>query len=83
MRKVFLISVLLLCGCTKGPDRSIYPTPDITVDKYESREFRYVVDERTGVVYIVMYAGYKGGITVAYNADGTVMKREDLCRGCE
>lgn len=82
MRKVFLISVLLLCGCTKGPELNKLPTPQIMVDG-RSVGLQYVIDERTDVVYIVLGNTYHGGITVAYNADGTVMKREDLCRGCE
>lgn len=31
------------------------------------------VDPETGVHYLIYQGGYQGGITVRYNADGTIM----------
>jgi len=73
--KLILIALLFtLCGCEHVEPKES-KRPDITL-KWGNLE--YVVDEGTGVVYILYTCGNAGGITVAYNADGTVMKREDL-----
>lgn len=40
--------------------------------------YYYAVDERTGVVYLLFEAGKRAGITVALNADGTPVTKEQL-----
>jgi len=73
-----VLSALLLTGCSnphtvynkKGPDMTVYSSNNI--------QFYYVVDENTEVVYIMSTGLYEGGITIAYNADGTIMKKSDL-----
>lgn len=53
--------------------------PQMTFFGEQNGDWRYYVDENTGVIYIVynpMNARY--GITVAYNADGTPITRDQL-----
>jgi len=85
-----IIIVLSLAGCDEGqsvPDFGYsieYNKPDITVlakgvPKYS---YFYVVDNKTGVVYIQFNSEYRAGITVLVNPDGTPVlidqiKRED------
>jgi hypothetical protein len=46
-------------------------------DTVESEDKSYIVsdykDPETGVHYLIYSDGYQGGITVRYNADGTIM----------
>ncbi len=74
-----VLSALLLTGCSnphtayngKGPT-------NMTVYSSDNEHFYYAIDEDTEVVYLMFIATYRGGITVAYNADGTIMKKSDL-----
>jgi hypothetical protein len=50
----------------------------MTVYSSNNIRFYYAIDENTEVVYIMFTAPYEGGITIAYNADGTIMKKSDL-----
>lgn len=58
--------------------------PEITVyaDGWNipNMNYYYVVDENTGVVYIECDGMYRHGITVAFNADGTVMTKKDILK---
>lgn len=79
-----------LAGCNEGQSRpdAYYSIEnnkaDVTVlakgvPKYS---YFYVVDNKTGVVYIQFHGNYQGGITVMMNPDGTPVladqiKRED------
>ena len=85
-----IIIVLSLAGCDEGQSRqdAYYSIEnnkaDVTVlakgvPKYS---YFYVVDNKTGVVYIQFHGNYQGGITVMVNPDGTPVladqiKRED------
>ena len=88
---IFLLSgVIGLSGCsihtgTKAvshnsidsapkPEMSVYASSWDTGDV----SYYYTIDEKTGVVYIECDGYRRHGITVAYNADGTVMTKEDL-----
>lgn len=75
-----VLSALLLTGCS-NPHTSCNnkkgPTI-MTVYSSDNEYFYYAIDENTEVVYLMFSAPYKGGITVAYNADGTIMKKSDL-----
>lgn len=88
---ILLILIMFsLTGCSdKGKkalkvdgDTLVQPNMIVYADKDD--RFYYAVDERTDVVYIMYTYGESfasnavGGITVAYNGDGTVMKRERL-----
>jgi len=74
-----VLSALLLTGCS-NPHSSYNkqgPT-NMTVYSSDNEYFYYAIDENTEVVYLMFSAPYRGGLTVAYNADGTIMKKSDL-----
>ncbi len=72
---LMLLIVLFLCGC------------DINVEKGSSVEYStggelyYDYDKTTCVEYIEFVAGYKGGLSVRYNADGTIRLNQDCLEG--
>lgn len=39
---------------------------------YTMNDFYYIVDEETGVNYVVLFDIYKGGICPRYNRDGSL-----------
>ena len=64
----------------KKPMTSL-PAPQITsygID--EPGDYYYVVDERTGVVYISYNSVKRHSMTVALNADGTPVTKEQLLK---
>lgn len=75
MRKFFrfiailflFVFIILLTSCTEeNKERAVQKkTSDIGIIDY--------VDPDTGVHYLIYSRGYQGGITVRYNADGTIM----------
>ena len=70
MKKVLIVlvaSCLLLGGCSEDFEK---------IEGNKSNEVQVYVDPETGVNYLIYRGGYKGGITVRYNADGTVMVTE-------
>ena len=86
---LFTLIILTLTGCSNPgkkaseiTDTIVQPNMIVYADKDD--RFYYAVDENTDVVYIMYMSGERyannalGGITVAYNGDGTVMKREQL-----
>ena len=72
MKKIIaiILCVLLvcgLCGWTKVESKNLNAMTNITV----------IVDDETGVEYIV-FSGYnRGGICPRYNTDGTMRVREE------
>lgn len=62
---------LLLVGCESIKDQS-------TVEEYDyvGMTVDYYTDPDTGVCYLIYDGGYDGGITVRYNADGSIMVKE-------
>lgn len=74
-----VLSALLLTGCANPHTSYNEKGPNImTVYSSDNEYFYYAIDENTEVVYLMFIATYRGGITVAYNADGTIMKKSDL-----
>ena len=73
-----VLSALLLTGCSNPHTVYNKKGPDMTVYSSKNTQFYYAVDEDTDIVYIMLSAPNEGGITVAYNADGTIMKKSDL-----
>lgn len=57
-----------------APKMTIYGKIDDNI------RWRYVIDERSGIVYIIYYGWSRGGMSPAYNSDGTIMKKGDLLR---
>ena len=73
MKKLMLAALLaavMLTGCSNKKD--------FASENGGTGGCRYVVDNHTGVVYIEYNGGYHGGITVALNADGTPVTKEQL-----
>lgn len=73
--KILIIATLglLLVGCESVKDQTTVKENDFvgtTVD--------YYTDPDTGVCYLIYDGGYDGGITVRYNADGSIMTKGDL-----
>ena len=77
---VLIALAMILTGCDEdgfGEDAPIV-YPDMTIQRSDNMHmFNYVIDARTDVVYIIRSVYGSNGMTVAYNADGTIMKRED------
>ena len=87
MRKMIIISCLLilfLTGCSGQADAikvsaDGYALPRLKqIGECNGSGYSYLVDERTGVVYIEYRAPQLYGITVAYNEDGKVMMEKDI-----
>ena len=67
MKKLVVILMVwcsLLVGCT---------TDFKKVDGNKTNEIQIYVDPETGVNYLIYQDYNKGGITVRYNADGSIM----------
>ena len=77
-------AMVLMAGCSGN---HIDNTANATLDfpRFSSHHpddsimFSYLIDERTGVVYLVYYAGqYKIGMTVMLNADGSPVTYDQI-----
>lgn len=66
---ILILLILLLCGCDN--------IDSYNVDSYNNREFDVFIDETTCVEYFIDNYVKKGGITVRYNADGTIKVNKD------
>lgn len=83
---IVLICLIGLTGCDTGKaasqhsDIKIYPDiSEYAVDVTDiNNTYYYIVDNKTGVVYIGMFGYKRAGIAVALNADGTPMTKEQL-----
>lgn len=83
-----LIPILLFCGCdvdtgstpTPIDSRGIYPNFTVLGGGVTMRKVYYVIDNNTEVVYIAFgtVGDHGAGITVALNADGTPVTKEQL-----
>jgi len=73
--KILAIALLAitLVGCKSMSEQTTVEQNNVlgkTVD--------YYIDPDTGVYYLIYDGGYDGGITVRYNADGSIMVKGDL-----
>ena len=84
---ITILYILALTGCDDDYGKQANTiasngiTPFITIYGSNCSEipfFTYAVDENTGVVYILGRYGYKGFMSVALNADGTPVTKEQL-----
>ena len=81
-----LIPILFFCGCDTGnaptsiDSRGICPNFTVLGKDVDMYKLYYVVDNVTDVVYIAFgeTGTHAGGITVALNADGTPVTKEQL-----
>ena len=70
MKKLVVILMLwcsLLVGCDTDFEK---------VDGNKTNSIKVYVDPETGVNYLIYDDPYRGGITVRYNADGSIMVTE-------
>lgn len=67
MKKLVVI-LMVWCSLLVGCD-----TDFKKVEGNKTNSIRVYVDPETGVNYLIFEEGYVGGITVRYNADGSVM----------
>ena len=82
---IFATTLLFASGCDDGDygkleNSSIIGSPDITQYAEDGMlcSYSYVVDNNTNVVYLQFFTGYKAGITVMLNADGTPITADQL-----
>lgn len=72
---VSIISVLCLVGCGELESEPV-DRETVNDDGHLDDSMNVYVDPDTGVNYLVFDGYYAGGMTVRYNADGTVMVTE-------
>ena len=70
---VIALLAITLVGCKSISEQT-------TVEQYNvaGTSIDYYTDPDTGVCYLIYDGGYDGGITVRYNADGSIMTKGDL-----
>ena len=92
MKKIIVLAILILClvGCgdsKPGVYKSSladvqtledYKELDLVSNNKRDNGYSYSLDKNTGVVYLEYYGYYKYGITVMFNADGTIMTEDDI-----
>ena len=80
-------AMVLMAGCSSKYIDNTTNTANATLDfpRFSSHHpddsimFSYLIDKRTGVVYLVYYAGqYKIGMTVMLNADGSPVTYDQI-----
>lgn len=77
---VFLLLSITLAGCASGSKAANEnPTPEIIEipDNYD-HGYKYLVDRRTGVVYLSYEGAKYYGMTVMLNTDGTPVTADQL-----
>lgn len=80
-----VLAIVLLTGC-EGQIRANYGnTADYKLlnvtrvaSQWNGEGYYYLIDNNTGVVYLEYSGSYGHGITVVYNADGTIMTEKDI-----
>lgn len=64
---ILMVWCSLLVGCDKDFKK---------IEGNKTDDIQVYVDPETGVNYLIYDGGYDGGITVRYNADGSIMVTE-------
>lgn len=79
------IMVFILCGCSDNPPirkdtEDIKPSVTIlsNSDQLDCANFFYTIDNRTGVVYLGFHNGYRAGIAVMLNTDGSPVTYDQI-----
>lgn len=92
MKKVIAIiafaMLLMLAGCGEGQSKQKYgysdeiEAPDVTVlaEDVELCDYFYLVDNKTGVIYLQFNGYRRGGITAMLNPDGTPVTIDQIRR---
>lgn len=75
------ISLIFMCGCGRKTGDNFTDSERFTIVSGDSSEVPYaetiIVDEETGVMYLIVQRPYHFGITPLLNADGTPMLVEE------
>ena len=78
---VCCISLIFMCGCGRKTGGNFTDSERFTIVSGDNSNAPYyetiIVDDETGVMYLVLYGYYQFGITPLLNADGTPMLAED------
>ena len=64
---IFAILCMFLVGCDSDFKK---------IEGNKTNNIQIYIDPETGVNYLIYDGGYDGGITVRYNADGSIMVTE-------
>ena len=80
MKKIIFVLLalflfLFLVSCNVLDEGETNSKKDL--ERLESSSVYVFVDPETGVNYLIYAAGYKGGICVRYNSDGSVFVSEE------
>lgn len=78
IRKIFcafLISCMFLTGCKEEENTVLYE--QFTIIDQHGAAFEVLRDNDTDIIYYRLCGSCNSAMTVAYNADGTVMTYED------
>lgn len=80
---IVLICLIGLTGCGEdvdgaGTQTNVRPRFSRVGASSWFEDYYYLVDQRTGVVYLIYGLGKGGGITVVLNADGTPMTKDQF-----
>lgn len=82
MKKILfalILCLMLLVGCDEVTDSADRSIPDLYgVGDFFFRDYRYLIDRNTHVVYLEKREDKGGGIVVMLNADGTPVTAEQL-----
>lgn len=78
---IFVATAVMLSGCNQSLDAVTRDESTLENDRFVTvyssgsgfQGFKIFEDTRSGVLYVYYRQGYGGGLSVLYNADGTVM----------
>ena len=79
---IFAAAAVLMSGCRQSPDAEASKSSPVENDRFITvyskapngvSSFKIFEDVYSGVLYVYYQQGYGGGLSVLYNADGTVM----------
>ena len=79
---IFAAAAVLMSGCSQSPDAEASKSSPVENDRFITvysnepnsfSRFEIFEDVYSGVLYVYVQHGYGGGLSVLYNADGTVM----------
>ena len=85
MKKLIIIIccilIVFMCGCGRKTGESFVKSGRFTIVSGENPNAPYcdniIVDNNTGVMYLVLYGYNHFGITPLFNADGTLMSARE------
>ena len=75
MKKIFFVVIIIilavvLCSCSREMKEKDYSVK--STEYHDNINFFTFTDKNTGVMYLFVTSGAKGGLTPLYNVDGTL-----------